>query len=113
MRTTVVNKYIDKYDEYIGRGSVFGNPYTHRNLYNTKAEYQVATAKDAIEMYKIYFYKRIETDPAFLSRINSLKGKRLGCFCKPKNGFNGKLLCHGQIIAGFLESDLPENTGDF
>jgi len=92
MKTTVVNIRYDDYDVYIGRAGkgqsgYFGNPFPLMG----------ASRGATIEKYKEYFYKRINTDPEFKERVLSLKGKRLGCFCKPYQ-------CHGDIIAEYLES---------
>lgn len=51
-----------------------------------------------IEMYKDYFLKRIENDPEFRKHVLSLRGKKLGCFCKP-------LACHGDVIVEWLENN--------
>lgn len=85
--TTVVNKYHNKpYDVYIGRGSIWGNPFSHLN--STKATNKVETREEAIEQYA----KWIQTQPELLTRIHELKGKTLCCFCKPK-------ACHGDVLA--------------
>lgn len=94
--TTVVNIRKEKPDVYIGRGSPYGNPYTHIPIKGTMASYQVKTRKESIEKYKEYFYRMIEEDPEFLDMVLLLKDKKLGCFCKP-------LDCHGDIIAEFLD----------
>ena len=82
----VVNKYVDKYDVYIGRGSIFGNPFP-------VAKYG---REECLRLYKLYFDKRIKEDLEFKKAVLSLKGKVLGCFCKPKD-------CHGDIIVEYLE----------
>jgi hypothetical protein len=97
MPTKVVHIKKDKYDVYIGRGSPFGNPYTHLPLQNTQAQVQVKSREDAIKKYNEYFYKRIETDPEFLDDILRLKDKVLGCYCAPND-------CHGHIISKFLDN---------
>lgn len=51
----------------------------------------------AIALYREYFLKRLRVDPEFAVRVEELRGKRLGCFCKPK-------ACHGDIIVEYLES---------
>lgn len=90
-KTKVVNKYHNvPYDVYIGRGSKWGNPFSH--LPNTKAQYQVKTRKEAIEKYREW----IMTQPHLLSSLHELKGKTLGCFCKPKP-------CHGDILVELIE----------
>lgn len=92
MQTLVVNLNKSEYDVYIGRSGkgnykgqegYFGNPFKHTN-------------RDiAIKFFKDYFYNRIETDPEFKEEVLKLKGKKLGCYCKPKS-------CHGDIIAEYL-----------
>jgi hypothetical protein len=84
--TIVVNKYKQSYEIYIGRGSDWGNPYSH--LQNSKALYTVGTVYEAIESYA----KWIITQPQLLRKLRLLKGKVLGCFCKPGP-------CHGDVLA--------------
>lgn len=88
MKTVVVNKRTEAFDVYIGRGSIFGNPFPigkHR------------TREQAIQAYRTYFYKLIEDSPHFKAQILRLKGKRLGCYCKPKP-------CHGDVIVEYLDA---------
>lgn len=87
----VVNKYKSEYDVYIGRGSVWGNPYTHIKDRNTKAEFIVETREESIEKYREFIYNKISTGEISMDDLRSLVGKRLGCFCKPKS-------CHGDIL---------------
>lgn len=98
--TTVVHKNKDMFDEYIGRGSLFGNPFTSMPLGKTRASIQAVNRPDSIRKYKKYFLEKIRTEPSFRESVMRLKGKILGCYCKP-------LDCHGDIIAEFL--DHPEN----
>jgi len=51
--------------------------------------------EDAIQKFQKYFSERIEKDSEFRRRVLELKGKKLGCFCKPK-------ACHGDVIADWL-----------
>lgn len=86
-RTTVVNKHSgDEYDVYIGRGSKWGNPFSH--LDNTTAEFKVSTREEAVEKHKEW----ILTQPHLLADLHELKGKVLCCFCAPK-------ACHGHTLA--------------
>jgi hypothetical protein len=93
-KTKVVNIALGhRYDVYIGRAGkghdgYFGNPFRL-----TQGESRGST----LEKYKSYFFNRLETDPEFKRRIHELKGKTLGCFCKPHP-------CHGDIIAAYLDS---------
>ena len=94
MKTQVVNIRFSAYDVYIGRAGhgkdgYFGNPYRL-----TGSEQRGAT----IERYKKYFNDRMQTDPEFCCRVHELKGKTLGCFCKPHP-------CHGDVIADYLNGE--------
>lgn len=86
-KTTVVNKYHRvPYDVYIGRGSIWGNPFSHMD--GTKALYKVETREEAIQRYREWILQQ----PDLLKRIPELKGKVLCCFCYPKP-------CHGDVLA--------------
>lgn len=90
--TTVVNiKNTKRYDVFIGRGSPYGNPFNYRKMGITREE--------CVSLYKEYFYKKLN-DPVFRDKVLTLKDKILGCYCAP-------LLCHGNIIADYLN----ETTG--
>lgn len=65
----------------------FGNPYPVK-IYGWE---------ECIALYRIYFLRRVKSDPAFRDAVLSLRGKRLGCLCKPD-------ACHGDIIAEWLNS---------
>ena len=54
--TRVVNIKTDAYDVYIGRGSKWGNPYSHSAA--TSATHVVGTRKEAIAMYRDYVMSR-------------------------------------------------------
>jgi Domain of unknown function (DUF4326) len=91
MRTVVVNINKESFDVYIGRAGrgqdgYFGNPFRIGHEINRE---------DAVQKFQKYFAERIGKDPEFKRRVFALKGKRLGCFCKPK-------ACHGDVIAGWL-----------
>ena len=90
--TKVVNKYHGiPYDVYIGRGSIWGNPFTH--LDSNIAEYRVDTREEAVERYREW----IQQQPELLAQIHTLKGKTLCCFCKPKS-------CHGDVLAELADA---------
>ena len=100
MKTKVVNIKLEEGKEddiYIGRPSIFGNPYSHIK-YNTKAEFIVETREEAIECYRNYILNG--EGKHLLKHLYKLKGKRLSCFCKP-------LGCHGDVLAE-LADVLPE-----
>ena len=98
MITTVVNLYKEPYDIYIGRpgkgkDGYFGNSHP---IGFCKVCNKLHTRKESVEAFKIDFLKRIETDGVFRERLKELKGKRLGCFCKPQ-------ACHGNVFVEYLE----------
>jgi hypothetical protein len=96
--TKAVNIRYSGYDVYIGRAGrgedgYFGNPFRLK-----PSETRGAT----IERYRTYFHDRLKTDPEFKRRVHELKGRTLGCFCKPYP-------CHGDVMAEYLNS-LPEEA---
>lgn len=105
-KITVVNKYKHNSGEYIGRGSVLGNPFSH--LPNIKATNPVGSREEAVESYRTYLDLQIENkNPIFLrelTRLAHLSLKQplfLVCFCAPK-------ACHGDVIKQVLEDALAK-----
>jgi hypothetical protein len=75
----VVHCKVKRYDVYIGRGSMWGNPFK--------------IGKDGNRQEVIDKFERfIRSNPAMMLAAKSLKGKVLGCWCKPA-------VCHGDILA--------------
>ena len=95
MKTRVVNKYKESYEVYIGRGSIFGNPY---------AIGKDGSREEVIEKYRLWFKEQLK-DLKFYVAVQKLKGKRLGCFCKPA-------ACHGDVIVDFLEHDAAKGYNE-
>lgn len=83
--TRVVNLYRDKYDVYIGRGSKWGNPFVMQNKSDQERD-------RVIELYHNYLF-----ESGLINDISELRGKVLGCFCKPKR-------CHGDILAYYANN---------
>lgn len=86
MQTLVVNLNKKRFDVYIGRPGLFGNPYEMS---------EEADRKRVIDEFRKYFAERIKTDEEFRKAVEALRGKVLGCYCKPKP-------CHGDVIAQYL-----------
>ena len=82
-RTRVVHCKRDGFDVYIGRPSMWGNPFL---------EGRHGTREQVIEKYRDYVLK----DPLLLSQLMDLNGKVLGCWCRPKR-------CHGDILVELIE----------
>ena len=107
MKNTVHIKK-EPYDVYIGRGSVFGNPFTHKPLAETKALVKCKTRKEAIQKHKLWILgiESLEIDgkeinPPSIEEIWGLKDKVLGCWCSPKE-------CHGDFLAEVANMSLQE-----
>jgi hypothetical protein len=77
--THVVNIKHEPCEIYVGRGSVWGNPFRIGHD-GTRAE--------VIAKYEA----RLDTSPELLVRLPELKGRVLGCWCVP-------LPCHAQVLA--------------
>lgn len=88
--TTVVNKYKESYDIYIGRGSKWGNPFSIG---------KDGTREEVIEKYRLYLWDQIKTGEVTKEDLRKLSGNTLGCFCKPK-------ACHGDILISAIEWSL-------
>jgi hypothetical protein len=77
---------------YIGRGksSVWGNPFTHIPT-GTLAQFVVPYDRVLVE-YEAYVRARLD----LMQRLATLRGKVLGCFCKPR-------ACHGDVLVKLFE----------
>jgi hypothetical protein len=98
--TRVVNRRKDKYDVYVGRGSIFGNPFS----------IGVDGSRDVVcDKHLDWLYLWIEdkseviingySNKTVVENLNSLKGKTLGCYCKPQR-------CHADNFVYLLEESL-------
>ena len=83
MKTRIVHCRAEYYDTYIGRPSMWGNPFTE-GRHGSRAQ--------VIEKYRNY----VLNDPLLMSEIMTLNGKVLGCWCKPKQ-------CHGDVLIEIIE----------
>ncbi len=78
--TRVVHCKKEPYDVYIGRSSKWGNPF------------RKGTRRELVEQYKAWVVRQ----PDLMAALPELKGKTLGCWCKPKP-------CHGDVLAELAE----------
>lgn len=106
-------------DVYIGRGSGLGNPYTHLPLAGTKAEFQVGSREEAIEMYRNNFGRILRSQENAVGLFQDILMRHLlgfetnlVCYCSPAE-------CHGDVIKEFIEESvkaihtiIPMNLGD-
>ena len=89
---TVVNKRTHtptSNDVYIGRGSMWGNPFRIG---------RDGERDDVIRMYTAMMVRRLEGTDAdgWLHDLAKLKGKTLVCYCAP-------LACHGDVLEQLIE----------
>lgn len=66
------------YDIYIGRPSIWGNPFEIG---------RDGTRAQVIEKYRDWLLRQ----PHLVAKLPELRGKTLGCWCAPKD-------CHGRVL---------------
>ena len=79
----VVNKRRESFDVYIGRGSIWGNPFVIG---------RDGDRAEVIRKYEAY----LASQPELIVRLPELRGKRIGCFCAPQ-------ACHGDVLKRWAE----------
>ena len=92
IETTVVHNLHDEYDIYIGRevpehglqGSKWGNPFVMED--DSEDERQRALAA---------YREWIVAQPELMDSLEELRGRRLACWCAPKD-------CHGDVLVELL-----------
>lgn len=84
----VVHHKRKPYDVFIGRPSIWGNPFVIG---------KDGSREEVIEKYEQYIISR----PDLLDKLPTLKGKVLGCWCAPQK-------CHGDILAELANGDIME-----
>jgi hypothetical protein len=76
-------------DVYVGRGSIWGNPFSH--LDESKYDViKVATRAEAIAKYEEYLLASSE----LMNHLSELRGKKLGCWCAPYP-------CHAEVLVRY------------
>lgn len=92
MPTTVVNrKHTQIYDVYIGRPSIYGNPF------------RLGTDGDratVLEKFRTWFFAPEQTGLRAIVR-QTLTGKVIACWCHPKP-------CHGHVYAEYCDAPSAE-----
>jgi Domain of unknown function (DUF4326) len=109
--TTIVNLADDEYDVYIGRRSDprthmltegvlpgeegwLGNPHPIGQCDLCDREH---TRDECIAEFSKDFHRKLAANDEFRKAVLALHGKRLGCYCKPRN-------CHGDVIRSYIDS---------
>lgn len=83
--TKVVHCRKEKYDIYIGRPSKWGNPFSIG---------RDGTREEVIEKYSKWIVKQ----KRLITALKYLRGRVLGCWCKPES-------CHGDILVKLIRSN--------
>lgn len=92
--TRVVNLKNEEYDVYIGHGSPLGNMFSAKTFGRLKA----------IELYHTQYLPALRRDGRITDEyLKSLRGKRLGCHCKPQP-------CHGDKLVEIIEELCSTST---
>ena len=98
-QTVIVNMRCHKPDVACDRSSIFGNPFDHNQLGITRDE--------ACNRFEDYFYKKLR-DPNFRGMVLSLRGKKLGCWCRCLPACDNPKCkthrCHVETIVNYLEA---------
>ena len=87
--TRVVHCKKERYDVYIGRPGKWGNPFRPK----IEPDGFEWTREMVIDLYETW----IKTQPDLLADLHELKGKILGCWCKPR-------ACHGDVLAKLADA---------
>ena len=92
----------DERNVYIGRGGVV---FIDGKRYPEKASiwanpFKVGESREkCIALYRDYIKRKIRDGEITNTQLEGLRGKRLGCWCKPE-------ACHGDVLLELLSSSL-------
>lgn len=86
------DREIKEGEVYIGRPSMWGNPFTFEGEPETSDRYNCATREEAIEKYRQWLWGCIGSGATKIPSLKLLHGKVLVCWCAP-------LPCHGDVLA--------------
>lgn len=91
----------EKDNIYIGRGRIVfidgvRFPPTDSMWANPFKINKNQSREEVLLMYSEYIEKKLESDNNLINELLKLKGKNLGCWCKPK-------CCHGDILIKMIE----------
>jgi hypothetical protein len=106
--TRVVNvKAGTPYTVYIGRAN--GRYRLRQSMWHNPFRIgQDGTRDEVLARYRAYLLSR----PELLAQIGEPRGQTPGCWCAPVGGFQGQLLCHGQVLAALADGLPLEHAGD-
>lgn len=82
----VVHCHQADYDVYVGRPSIWGNPFI--------------VGRDGVRSEVIRQYRDwIQTQPQLLAELPDLRGKVLGCWCRPH-------ACHADVLVALANTPM-------
>jgi uncharacterized phage-like protein YoqJ len=108
----VVHWKREAYDVYIGRPGPWGNPFTSKE--SSIAAVSCRTPEESVRAFESWLRGtasqdvRPEQRQEILRNLETLRGKRLGCWCKVK----GDEPCHGDVLVKLLEEARAEEHRD-
>jgi len=73
--------------------SIWANPY---KITETQTREQV------LKLYREYIEEKLKSNPEMIKELIKLKGKKLGCWCKPE-------CCHGDILVELITKYINDN----
>ena len=77
---------------YIGRNMSFYVPGTYKSKWSNPFTVKKYGRDKVLELYEDY----IRSNPGLYNSLEELRGKELGCWCKPES-------CHGDVLVKLLE----------
>jgi len=91
--TVVVNVKHEECDVYIGRAMRGRRASRFQNLHHIGKD---GSRAEVIERYRKDILALLRSDPSLQAELEAMRGKRIGCWCKP-------WACHGDILVELLE----------
>jgi len=108
MTTKVVHLKKNHHDLIIDRRTLYGNPWSHNA--GSSADFIVKHREEAIDCYRDWLlgtrFQEVDQKRrgAILASLHKLRGKALGCWCKPDKS------CHGDVLAWLADYEPPAST---
>lgn len=102
--TTVGHWKADRCQVYVGRGSIWGNPFVFPGM-AARSQHKVTEAPDPIQAFE----RHLRATPHLLAALPSVQGKILGCYCKrlaQPMSLPGAERCHAEVIARYADRAL-------
>jgi len=79
-------------------------PEAEQQAIRDEARRRMGPDVDAFESYRWYLELRARHDPAWRDDVLALRGKRLGCWCKPGP-------CHADVLVAWVDAHAHEPRG--